>query len=136
MEPFLALPRYLVDAPACRALSPAERAIMIAVLHGYNGRNNGEIRFAAREGEAWGLGKSQTAAALRSLVDAGFLQVSRPGAFTTKRLATLYALTWRPADVGERTTRAFLETKASPAGRTHRPEARTVAWSEPVRRVA
>jgi hypothetical protein len=138
MEPFLALPRYLVDAPAYRRLTPTARAVLVAVLHGYNGKNNGAIRFAVREGEAWGIGKSHTAVALRKLVAAGFLRVIQAGCFTSKRLAAEYALTWRPTDgaTSQPATRDFLERKTSPVERTDSPADRTVDRIKPERRAA
>ena len=56
MENFVALPRSVLRSPAFRALSATEKCILIAVAFGFNGRNNGSIKFGARHGEAWGTG--------------------------------------------------------------------------------
>jgi hypothetical protein len=126
LPPFVALYCEMLDSPAYRKLSATERSVLIAVARKYNGHNNGNIRFAARDGEEWGHKKSQTAASLHNLIAAGFLRLTQRAAFTTKRLAATYALTWRPTEAGGPATKDYRETKTSPAQRTHSPVKRTV----------
>ena len=125
---FVQLYNYVLDSPAFRSLSSTERSVLLAVARRFNGKNNGSISFAAREGEAWGHSKSTTAEALKGLVKAGFLRITQPGAFTTKRLAATYALTWHPTDKGLPATQDFKkgETKTSPTQRTDSLVGRTV----------
>lgn len=120
MENFVALPRSVLRSPAFRALSATEKCILIAVAFGFNGRNNGSIKFGARHGEAWGTGKSATAVALKNLTDVGFLKLTQPGTFTTKRLVAEYAITWHPPETGGPAGRDFEKKPVRPVGQVVR----------------
>jgi len=92
------LPHFMLDHPACMTLSPAAFKLLVYVWRRHNGRNNGEISFAVREGAAIGLSRSQTARAFDELVERGFLVKTRDSGFNVKgRIARVWRITAEPS---------------------------------------
>lgn len=124
---FVMFTHEMLDTPAFRSLTAPEKVILLAVTRLYNGHNNGDIGFGARAGEHWGIGRTQTAAALRRLVEIGFLQQTQRSSFDYKRRTATYALTWRVKNVPSTVPATFgYRTAAhSPLARPHSPPGRT-----------
>ena len=89
---------------------PVERAVLIDIWQRHNGLNNGQIVYGASTAEAGvGIKKSAAAAALRGLVELGFLKFTRNSAFTIKtKEACEYAITAEPVD-GQPATRESMK---------------------------
>jgi len=85
--------------PAFRELKLRAIAVLLAISHRHRKYNNGNIIFSIRDGYRFiGLQKATTSHALRELQAAGFIEVTQKGTFTSKRLASSWAVTWE--DVG------------------------------------
>ena len=90
------LEHYLVDCAAWRDLSANARVVYFDIKRRYNGKNNGTIRFSAREAmQTLNAKSSDTGArALIELVDHGFIVVTEDSSFTRKhQIARSYRLT-------------------------------------------
>lgn len=98
--PFVQLPIWVLQSPAWKHLTPNARCIYVAVKERYNGKNNGEISFSAREaGEALNLSHHTGNRALAELIEHGFLEVTEESNFNRKaKLARCYMLTELPDD--------------------------------------
>lgn len=98
--PFVQLPIWVLHSPAWVHLTPNARCIYVALKERYNGRNNGEIAFSAREaGEALNLSHHTGNRALAELIEHGFLEVTEESNFNRKvKLARCYLLTELPDD--------------------------------------
>jgi hypothetical protein len=126
-ERFILLDHNLLDSEAFRALSAPAVKVLVIIMRRYNGANNGEISFGVREGEAYGLSRNITAAALEDLQNKGFLVCTRPGHFAVKRLASTWCLTMHKHN-GQPATRHFSQwtppkkqNPVTPAGLTVTP---------------
>ena len=97
---FVSLPHSVIDSPRFRALSSAGVKVVLAIARLYNGSNNGAIAFSERGGEGWGLSQKTTRRALREAQEASLITKTQCGAFTTKRLAALWAISWQPLPAG------------------------------------
>ena len=109
-DPFLKLTWFMLESPAWRSLTPAERAVYIELAKLYNGRNNGWLALSVRDAaERCRINKDTAAKALAALQTAGFIECVTPGGFTRKvRHATEWRLTIHPCDVtGELPTKDF-----------------------------
>ena len=113
---------WLLDSPAWKSLPPVERALYIELCQRFNGMNNGRIGLSVRNaGEALGVSKNSASRAFKTLVDHGFIEVTRKGHFDRKlRHASEWRLTEHPCDVtGELATKAFMrwgrEEKTGPS---------------------
>jgi hypothetical protein len=92
--PHIRLMHELVDTPAFRSLSGNATKILLAVWRRHNGKNNGALPFASRDGEAFDMSKDTTARALSELVDRGFLAIEKESLFVPgMRQAREYRLT-------------------------------------------
>ncbi len=89
---------YLLDSPAYMAMSGNGRAILIELMHRYNGTNNGKIGMSVRDGaKRLGVSVNTATKALRELHDKGFACPTTVGSFKWKvRHATEWALTMFP----------------------------------------
>jgi hypothetical protein len=97
----VALHHEMLHSAAYRGLSVNARSLLVEVASLYNGGNNGELFVSVRDAaKVIGLRDTGAAnAALKELVNHGFLRVTSPGSFTVKlRHATQYRLTWVSCD--------------------------------------
>ena len=61
------------------------RAAYAEIVYNYNGSNNGRIQMGAQTlGDRLGVNKSTASRAINQLIAHGFLEVTRPSAFTLK----------------------------------------------------
>ncbi len=95
-EPFLMLPRHVTNHPDFISLSPRAIKLLIDIGVQYNGHNNGDLCAAMTlmKKRGW-KSNDQRTKALKELQDKGLIILSRQGG---RKLASLYALTWRPID--------------------------------------
>jgi hypothetical protein len=92
-EPFVMLPRYLLESAAWRSLSAQARTLYIHLALRYNGRNNGALALSVRDAATeCRLAKDTAARAFSELVERGFIELAQAGAFTFK---TRHAAEWR-----------------------------------------
>jgi hypothetical protein len=100
---FVMLYADLIESAAWVSLSGNERALYVHIASRYNGKNNGQIPFSAREAVlALHISRATTARALRNLIDRGFITVAKRSGFNLKRgpgRATEYRLTEYPCNV-------------------------------------
>ncbi len=95
---YMSLPRDLMRSKAYRALSTIGKVTLCFLAFSYDGRNNGELEYGARNSEFFGEGKSQAAEALKELEALGFIAKVRPGWFGSRRgKPAVWRLTWRPS---------------------------------------
>ena len=94
--------RWELDSHAWRSLAPPARCLLVELKALYNGSNNGTLFLSVREAaRRVGIGKTLAARCFRDLLDRGFIQIARPGAFNTKAAsrrgdATAWLLTEYP----------------------------------------
>jgi hypothetical protein len=67
------IPLIVHDALDAWHVSAVARAVLLAMLSRYNGRNNGRIGFVCREGSAMGVSEDGTARAIHELIAEGFI---------------------------------------------------------------
>lgn len=74
--------------------------LLMALIHQYRGRNNGDLTAAYSEMKKWGFRSKQTLAnALKALLSAGMIMQTRTGLFLNPGgRCALYAITWQPID--------------------------------------
>lgn len=102
---------YLVKSHAFRALSPSARCLYIDLRLQLRATNNGDISAAKTDLEKLGWTSSATISrALKELVAAGFIAVTRPGGFPA-RTPTLYRFT--DLDTYERRDKGIPAVKAT-----------------------
>ena len=131
LSPFIALERYIKASPAWQSLSLAARCAYLEFLDLYDGRNNGRIALSAKMLAArLPIGRATASRAVAELVDRGFVEVTRQGAFSVKhgdRRATEWALTrYRNDATGALPSKAFMRWQLKSKTRPHI-EARTVS---------
>ena len=92
---FVQLHIWLLRSPAWRDLSPNARCVYLGLKERYNGRNNGEIAFSAREAGAVINASHHTGnRALAELAEHGFVLVTEQSNFDRKvKVARQYLLT-------------------------------------------
>lgn len=87
------LTHFLMDTRAWLSLSPIERALYLEVARIYNGTNNGWLGLSVRRaGVRCNINKDTAAAALKVLMERGFIELATPGGFSRK---TPHAAEWR-----------------------------------------
>ena len=111
---FLALPHSVIDSSAFRELSSAAKVVTLAIARLFNGRNNGALAFAERAGCDWGLSQNTTRRALREAEAAGLIHKTKAASFTSKRLATEWAISWQPLPAG---MKIVVASAISPSGK-------------------
>ena len=105
---FVPLTHVMMKSTAWRHARPVEKAVLLDLWMRYNGNNNGQIVYAARDGEKIGISKSVTARALAGLIELGFLRIARDAAFTVKtKEAREWILTAEPFN-GRAATKDFM----------------------------
>jgi IclR helix-turn-helix domain len=108
---FVAIPNFLRQSPAWRTLKPVGRAALVEIIGIYNGGNNGWLAMSARTlAAAINVSRATAARALKELTERGFIEQTRPSAFSCKvRLASEWRLTFHPCDrTKEIASRAFM----------------------------
>lgn len=114
-ERHIRLPHFMLGSAAWMTLSPAAKALLLAVWTRHNGTNNGEIAYSVREARSIGLTKSVAARAFAELTERGFLKVWKPSTFTLKtREARTWELTAEPCS-GQAPTRDFMRWSSEAA---------------------
>lgn len=100
-ESFVRLPHRLIDSPAFRALTPAARTVLILLMARYSGNpaHNGELPFAAREAEPWGVSRTVAVEAIDLLIAFDFIKCTRDAAMLG-RLARRWACSELPTTDG------------------------------------
>jgi hypothetical protein len=95
----LQIPFDVYDYMDARKISANGRAVIICILRGFNGANNGRIACPVRAGEKIGMSKNTFARALKEVVNAGFLTIETASSFNRKsRRAAEYGIAWRSID--------------------------------------
>ncbi|WP_455647988.1 hypothetical protein [Lonepinella koalarum] len=90
-EPFVALPKNMMNSTAFKRLSPAENKVFVHLCAEYNGKNNGNITLPYNRASEFNLSRQTLSKALKSLTEKGFIKVSRQG---ERGKLSLYALTY------------------------------------------
>lgn len=76
---------YLLDCPAYRDLRPLARGAYMLLKRRFNGSNNGHINCSIRDlTKELHCGKDSARAALKELVEHGFIRQAQPGSFNYK----------------------------------------------------
>ena len=105
-EPFTQIKRWEYKSPAFCDLSGDQFKIYWALRCRYDGKNNGQIAYSAREaGECIGKSFATGSRALKRLELLGFIKVRKDYRYEQKRLAREYELTAidiKPASRGDR----------------------------------
>lgn len=102
-DPFIMVRWQLYDSPAFLSMKPGPRALLLALVRRYDGRNNGAIALGVRDAAAeLGLSDKDTVHRyFRELEHKGFIRIARPSSFNMKdasaRRATEWRLTWLDA---------------------------------------
>lgn len=115
--PFVQLHHWLMDSAAWQALSPADKAVYVALRRTYDGTNNGRIGMGVRSAARLaGVCKNTAAKSLARLTDLGFIECARPATFRTNScLQAEWRLTDQRCDkTGALPTKAFMKWKPDP----------------------
>jgi hypothetical protein len=99
---FAALPIAMLESPAMRVLTLAERRALdrIEIEHAHHGgADNGKLPITYMDFERFGLHPNAIAPSLRALVALGFVEITRKGygGGAGVRAPSLYRITYRPA---------------------------------------
>jgi DNA-binding transcriptional regulator YhcF (GntR family) len=129
---FVMLTHDILNSPAWEGLSTQARAVLIQIAKRYNSKNNGSLAASVRDLAAeCRINKDTVGVAVKSLVEAGFLEIAQAGSFDfKKRHAAEYRLTWETCNrTGARGSRAWKAKDATQAQLTnfHRLGARSTA---------
>jgi DNA-binding transcriptional regulator YhcF (GntR family) len=101
---YLKLRHSFLRSPAWQSLPAIARAIYIDVAARYNGRNNGQIPYSAREGaQALQVTKDTAHRALRLLEACGLIRCTRRGSFNVKTQLAKSASLWSIPEYEEQT---------------------------------
>lgn len=98
---FIQLHHFLMDTPAWRSLSPAERVLYLEIARLYNGSNNGWLALSTRDAaERCSINRGTAGKAFLALQERGFIECVTVGGFSRKtRHASEWRLTMWPCDV-------------------------------------
>jgi len=130
--PWFEVPKYVMASQAWKSLSPIARVVFFEALNFYNGHNNGKIAVPTRFfAKMLGVGKTTVGTALSELVDTGFLEPMKIGAFKLQdRRASEFRFTHLPCNVsGERRTNDFMQPGRELGGRRREHEDKTLKRS-------
>lgn len=111
---FVLLDHWVLETPAWKSLTPAERCVYVAVRQCYNGSNNGTIGLGARRAaELAGISKNTACKCFAVLIDRGFIECATPGGFrTNSRRQTEWRLTDERCDLrGTKGDRSYARWK-------------------------
>lgn len=96
-ERFVKLPAHVLQTPAYRALGVSARALLVDILQGFNGHNNGRLLASMAYLKPLGWRSSATVSdAIKELIAHGFLIKVRQGGIGAACTACFYAVTWLP----------------------------------------
>ena len=115
-HPHVRLHHWVLKSAAYRSLSTEARAVLVELMHRYNGSNNGRIGLSVRDaGALCGISKNTAGRALKELQAMGFISIVTPSSFNRKnRLAIEYSLSeFRNDATGELPSMAFMRWRAS-----------------------
>ena len=100
-EPFVAIFRSVMEAPAFMALSPHACKLLFELVSQYKGDNNGDLTVAWSIVSKRGWRSRTTLWRVKQeLIDAGFVYITRKGHMPST--CELLALTWFPLDVSKK----------------------------------
>jgi hypothetical protein len=96
-HPFLQVPHPILNSPAYCSLSPRAVKMLFDLAVQYKGKNNGDLIacMSFMKPRGWNS-NDQISKALAELQHAGMIILTRQG--RRPKVASLYALTWRPID--------------------------------------
>lgn len=96
-EPFLAIPKALIESTKLNGLSGVAVKLLIQIAVQYTGSNNGDLQasFCVFKYKGWKSSDTFNRA-LKELVDNGYLVRTRQGRFPN--VCSLFALTWKDID--------------------------------------
>ncbi len=102
--------------PAWRNISPHARALLVEMKAAYRPGMNGRLEWPqSRVAALLHCGNVKAAETLVELEKAGWIEVTRAGAFAGARPSTLYRLTWYDCSVtGDPASKAFLTAFVPP----------------------
>lgn len=95
IEPFIKIGSNLLSSPAYLDLSFSARAMLVEMVHFYNGRNNGSIWVSQTALKSRRFSKNTATKALKELRSHGFLYMTKRGGNIAGG-CSWYALTWLP----------------------------------------
>ena len=121
-EPFITIPKWLIESPNYRQTSPAARAVYVDLFATYDGTNNGRLFRSVRDlSERCNVNKDTAGRALVELERLGLIENTRPPRLGQKgRLAAEWRLTHLPCNLTGRPpslTPAAQPRRTSPARR-------------------
>jgi hypothetical protein len=96
-EPFVMIGSDLLSSAAYLDLSFSARAMLVEIVHFYNGRNNGAIWASQKVLDSRGFSKNTATKALKELRSHGFLYMTKRGGNIAGG-CSWYALTWLSID--------------------------------------
>jgi DNA-binding transcriptional MocR family regulator len=90
----------MMDCGAWKSLSTPARAVYLQIARRYNGSNNGSIGYSVRRAaDECNINKDTASRALNELAEKGFIERTKAGSFTNKRVAAEWRLTWFSCDL-------------------------------------
>lgn len=137
LSPFIALERYVLASPAYRSLSLRARCAYQEIVALYDGSNNGRLALSARSlGERLRISRATATRALMELVDRGFIEAAKQGAFNLKsgaRRATEWRLNCYRCDAtGALPSKVFMRWQGGEIHFTASPESHCGFTREPL----
>lgn len=97
---FTALPHAVQDSAAFRSLSAAAVKLLIDILRGYNGRNNGNLACTYSQLRQRGWRSTATLSRAKDeLLASGLIEQTRQGGLAQgRRIPSLFGVTWLAID--------------------------------------
>jgi len=97
---FNGIPRIVIHSKDYKNLPGNAVKLLMAIIHQYRGRNNGDLTAAYSVMKRWGFNSKQTLSnAINALLGAGLIVRTRTGRFMNPGgVCALYALAWQPVD--------------------------------------
>jgi DNA-binding transcriptional regulator YhcF (GntR family) len=90
---FIQIHHFMMGTPAWGSLTPAQRAVYVAIAARYDGKNNGRIALSHRDGaNLCNINRETAGSAFHRLQEIGFIELVTPGGFSRK---TPHAAEWR-----------------------------------------
>ncbi|MGJ3230245.1 MAG: hypothetical protein ACFE0P_00430 [Oceanicaulis sp.] len=119
-ERFYRLQHSMLESPAWRSLTCAQRCVYLALAQFFTGSNNGQIGMSVRQAaDLAGCHKDTAGEALKVLEDRGFIARQTLGAFSMKiQHASEWRLTAHPAGSDQHGTRDYLNWKPEEKSRS------------------
>jgi hypothetical protein len=100
-EPFIMIPKWLIESPSYRQTSPADRAVYVELFATYDGTNNGRLFRSVRDlSDRCNIHKDTAAKAYTNLAAAGLIENTRPPRLAQRgRMAAEWRLTHLPCNL-------------------------------------